>query len=88
MSGMALRDVHANTSQKSLKWLNLATLLESTGDSFSRSLLPIIAVSFLGAGTGTVGVVNSLGLFAFLGLSLPIGVFADRFGKPSRFQSS
>ncbi len=87
MSGMALRDVHANTSQKSLKWLNLATLLESTGDSFSRSLLPIIAVSFLGAGAGTVGVINSLGLFAFLGLSLPIGVFADKFGKPKRLIS-
>lgn len=50
-------------------------------------MLPIIAVSVLGAGTGAVGVINSLGLAAFLLLSLPIGLLADRRGSPTTFMA-
>lgn len=60
------------------------SFLESLGDSFSRSLLPIVAVSFLNTGTQIVGIINSFGLIAFLLLSLPLGILADRTGAPHK----
>ena len=67
------------------RWLNATALAESIGDGVARQVLPIVAVSVLGAGAGLVGVLNSLGLAAFLLLSFPIGVLADRRGNPLRF---
>ncbi|HET8794939.1 MAG TPA: MFS transporter [Arthrobacter sp.] len=55
--------------------------LESAGDEASRTLVPIIAVSMLGAGAFDVGVINALGLSAFLVLGVPIGVWVDRMRK-------
>lgn len=55
--------------------------LESAGDEASRTLVPIIAVSMLGAGAFDVGVINALGLSAFLILGIPIGVWVDRMRK-------
>lgn len=55
--------------------------LESAGDEASRTLVPIIAVSMLGASAFDVGVINALGLSAFLILGLPIGVCVDRMRK-------
>lgn len=66
-----------------LRWLILGATAESVGDAVSRALLPIVAVSVLGAGPATVGVVNSLGLLAFLVLALPLGSLADRWGRPT-----
>ena len=54
---------------------------ESVADNATRTLLPVIAVSSLGAGTAEVGLLNALGLGAFLVLGLPIGALVDRFPK-------
>lgn len=48
------------------------------GDEASRVLIPIIAVSMLGAGALEVGIINALGMGAFLFLGVPIGVWVDR----------
>ncbi|GAA4907676.1 hypothetical protein GCM10025789_28940 [Tessaracoccus lubricantis] len=58
-------------------WFSASALLESVGDSISRTLLPIVAVSVLGASTAAVGLLNSLGLVAFLLLSLPVGLLGS-----------
>ncbi|WP_081745072.1 MFS transporter [Arthrobacter sp. H14] len=55
--------------------------VESAGDEASRTLVPIIAVSMLGASAFDVGVINALGLSAFLVLGVPIGVWVDRMRK-------
>ena len=60
-----------------------ASLLEALGDTTSRTVLPLLAVSVLGAGTGFVGVLNALGLVAFLVLGAPLGAAADRW-QPAR----
>lgn len=94
MSGMAL---HQDAGQEqppsrrataSVRWFTLTAVAESLGDSLSRTLLPIVAVSVLGAGTATVGVINSLGLLAFLFLGLPLGSLADRLSAPAAFMTS
>lgn len=73
VSGMSLHSV---------RWLVTTSALDGVGDSLSRNLLPIVAVSVLGAGTAAVGVISSAGLVAFLVLGLPIGVVADRWSAP------
>lgn len=60
----------------------MSAVFEALGDSVTRSLLPIVAVTVLGAGTAVVGILNSLGLVAFIFLSLPIGVLGDRARSP------
>ncbi|MCV7666113.1 hypothetical protein [Micrococcus luteus] len=70
----------------SVRWFTATAGLEAVGDSVARSLLPIVAVSILGAGAAA-GVINSLGLAAFLLLSLPIGVLADRWSAPRRMMT-
>lgn len=54
---------------------------ESIADNSVRTLLPVIAVSALGAGTAQIGVLNALGLGAFLAFGLPIGGLVDRLPK-------
>lgn len=83
MSGMTLHDENSVTP-KSLRGLHRTNFFESVGDNFSRSFLPIIAVSYLGASAQVVGLINSIGLIAFLFLSLPIGLWADRTAQPQR----
>ena len=60
-------------------WLSGA--FEGVGDEASRILIPIVAVSMLGAGALEVGVINALGLSAFLVLGVPIGVWVDRLRR-------
>lgn len=72
----------------SVRWFTLTALAESVGDSLSRTLLPIVAVSVLGAGAATVGVINSLGLLAFLLLGLPLGSLADRWSAPTAIMTT
>lgn len=60
-------------------WISAA--FEGIGDSVARTLLPLIAVSVLGAGTFEVGLLNSLGLIAFLLIGLPAGALVDRWRK-------
>ncbi len=50
---------------------------EDFGDTLTRTVLPILAVAVLGAGAGFVGVLNAIGLGAFLLLGMPIGRFVD-----------
>lgn len=83
---MALQSEHSS-SRRSVRWFTSTAALEAVGDSVARSVLPIVAVTTLGAGTATVGVINSLGLAAFLLLSLPIGVLADRWSAPRRLMT-
>ncbi len=94
VSGMALRDVEGRrlrserfASAVSLRWLVVTSTLEGLADSTARTLLSIIAVMTLGAGTGLVGVINALGLTAFLLLGLPIGIIADRIDAPGRIMT-
>ncbi|KQN88649.1 hypothetical protein ASE96_09440 [Arthrobacter sp. Leaf69] len=55
-----------------------SSAFEGVGDEASRVVIPIIAVSMLGAGSWEVGIINALGLSAFLVLGLPVGVWVDR----------
>lgn len=79
MSGMALQD---DAERRAVRRFELTTACESLGDSLSRNLLPIVAVSSIGAGSAAVGAINSLGMLAFLILGVPIGALADRLGRP------
>lgn len=72
----------------SVRWFVITSTLEGLADSLSRTLLPIVAIITLGAGTGLVGVINSLGLIAFLLLGLPIGILADRADTPRRIMTA
>lgn len=74
-------------SRSSVRWFTVTAGLEAVGDSLARTLLPIVAVGVVGAGTATVGVINALGLVAFLVLSLPAGVLADRWSAPTRMMT-
>ena len=60
-------------------WMSSA--FEGVGDEASRVVIPIIAVSMLGAGALEVGMLNALGLSAFLVLGVPIGVWVDRLRR-------
>lgn len=92
MSGMTLHNTPAAASEAvgssvsllrrpAFRRLWFSSALESAGDEASRTLIPIIAVSMLGAGAFEVGVINALGLSAFLLFGVPIGVWVDRMRK-------
>lgn len=59
----------------------VASAFEGIGDEASRVVIPIVAVSMLGAGTLEVGAINAIGMSAFLVLGLPIGVWVDRLRR-------
>ena len=63
---------------KPFRKLWISSAFEGVGDEASRVVIPIIAVSMLGAGSWEVGIINALGMSAFLVLGLPIGVWVDR----------
>src|SRR3954447_7704885 len=91
LSGMALRKserVDRPTTQQAsvmhlfgFRRLWISAAFEGIGDEASRVVVPILAVSMLGAGTLEVGIINALGVSAFLILGLPIGVLVDRFHR-------
>ena len=60
-------------------WMSSA--FEGVGDEASRVVIPIIAVSMLGAGALEVGMLKALGVSAFLVLGVPIGVWVDRLRR-------
>ena len=70
-------------SSRSVRRFTLTTLAEAVGDQMARTLAPIIAVSLLGAGAATVGLLHSLGLGMFLLLSIPLGALGDRLSRPT-----
>lgn len=84
VSGMAL---HA-PRDLSTRWFTLTTFSEAIGDQMARTLAPIIAVSLLGAGAATVGLLHSFSLAMFLLLSLPLGVLGDRLSRPTTMMST
>lgn len=85
---MPLQDSGADdATARSVRWFTATAAAEVVGDSLARSLLPIVAVAVLGAGTATVGLLNALGLLAFLVLGLPVGVLADRWSAPTRMMT-
>ncbi|AOT04772.1 hypothetical protein ASPU41_17045 [Arthrobacter sp. U41] len=59
----------------------MASAFEGVGDEAGRVVIPIVAVSMLGAGALEVGIINALGTSAFLVLGLPIGVWVDRLRR-------
>ncbi|MGP9526853.1 MFS transporter [Glutamicibacter sp. AOP5-A2-18] len=63
------------------------TATEGFGDAMARTLMPILLVTILGYGTGFVGVINSIGLGAFLLLGMPIGMLIDRLRDRRRAMS-
>src|SRR3954447_17565776 len=63
---------------RSFRFVVAATATEEFGDTMARTLMPILVVTVLGYGTGLVGVINSIGLAAFLLLGMPIGMIIDQ----------
>ena len=59
----------------------MSSAFEGVGDEGSRIVIPIIAVSMLGAGALEVGIINALSLSAFLVLGVPIGAWVDRLRR-------
>lgn len=57
---------------------------EGFGDALTRTVLPILAVAVLGLGTGFLGILNAIGLAAFLLLGMPIGMAIDRLRNRGR----
>lgn len=78
---MPLHD--AGGSPRLRRFLDVA-VAEGLGDSVLRTLLPMTAVTSLGAGTGFVGTLNALGLVAFMALSAPIGAWSDAKANPTQ----
>ncbi|WP_028279601.1 MFS transporter [Arthrobacter sp. H5] len=69
-------------SKRSFRFLLGTGAAEGFGDSLTRTVLPILAVATLGLGTAYVGVLNAIGLSAFLLLGMPIGMAVDRLRNP------
>lgn len=63
---------------RAFSYLLATSAAEGFGDVLARTLLPILAVSVLGYGTAFVGLINSIGLSAFLLLGMPVGLIIDR----------
>lgn len=63
----------------------LNSLAEGLGDATARTLLPIVAVTVVGASAGVVGVINAASLTMFLLVGSLAGVAVDRFSTPYRF---
>lgn len=68
-------------SPSAFQRLLVSNAFESAADNAARTLLPVIAVATLGAGAAEVGLLNALGIGAFLALGLPIGALVDRLPK-------
>lgn len=63
------------------RWLFIAGIGDGVGDDVARSLLPVVAVAGLGAGAFEAGILNALGMAAFLILGVPAGVLVDRWPR-------
>lgn len=57
------------------RWFLGSSAAEAVSDSIVKGLLPIVAVSSLGAGATAVGFINASSLIAFLAISLPVGTW-------------
>lgn len=74
----ALRALAEPKLPRPFRFVLATTAAEGFGDSLARTLMPILAVTVLGYGTGFIGIINSIGLGAFLLLGMPIGMLVDR----------
>lgn len=63
------------------RWLFIAGIGDGIGDDVARALLPVVAVAVLGAGAFEAGILNALGMAAFLVLGVPAGVLVDRWPR-------
>lgn len=63
---------------RSFRFLLGTGAAEGFGDALTRTVLPILAVATLSLGTEFVGILNAIGLSAFLLLGMPIGMAIDR----------
>ncbi|WP_187365236.1 MFS transporter [Cellulosimicrobium cellulans] len=60
------------------RWFLGSTAAEAVSDSVVKGVLPILAVSTLGAGATAAGAINAASLVAFLLISVPVGAWIDR----------
>ncbi|WP_372710310.1 MFS transporter [Arthrobacter rhombi] len=78
---MTAKDLEAHRTTRgtafSFRYLLATGAAEDFGDTLTRTILPILAVAALGAGAGFVGVLNAIGLGAFLLVGMPVGRFVD-----------
>lgn len=72
------------TLPRAFKFILATSAAEGFGDVLARTLMPILAVTVLGFGTGFVGVLNSIGLGAFLLLGMPVGMLIARLRNRRR----
>lgn len=80
--------LHSSRRPGPAGWFTVTTFTEAIGDQIARSLAPIIAVSLLGAGTATVGLLHALGLAMFLLLSIPLGHLGDQLARPTAMMTT
>ena len=71
-------------SPRTLRFILATGAAEGFGDALTRTLLPILAVTVLGLGTGFVGLLNAVSLTAFLLLGMPAGMLIDRIRNRTR----
>lgn len=67
--------------RRNFKILLTSTGLETIGDDVVKSLIPLGAVSVLGANAFEVGIINALALIAFLVVGVPAGTWVDHLRK-------
>lgn len=67
--------------RRGFRILLMSTGSETIGDDIVKTLLPLAAVSLLGAGALEVGIINALGMAAFLLIGVPAGTWVDRMNK-------
>lgn len=73
---------------RSFRYLLGTGAAEGFGDALTRTVLPILAVAVLGLGTGFLGILNAIGLAAFLLFGMPIGMAIDRLRNRGRVMGS
>ncbi|MGP4969024.1 MFS transporter [Glutamicibacter ardleyensis] len=67
--------------RRNFRILLTSTGLETIGDDVVKSLIPLGAVSVLGANAFEVGIINALGMVAFLVIGVPAGTWVDQLPK-------
>ncbi|WP_104102377.1 MFS transporter [Arthrobacter sp. 08Y14] len=72
----------------SFRFLLGSNTVEGFADSLTRTLLPILAVTALGLGSGFLGLLNAAGLAAFLLLGVPAGAVIDRLKDRRRVMTA
>ncbi len=76
------RPISSAAHDTTLYWWGQTT--SAFGSVFTAVALPVVAVEFLHASAGEVGLVSAAGIVPILLFGLPAGAFADRIARPRR----